>query len=84
MSTKEIIQEIFALPENQQWQVVMNVLHQLQEQRTEKELASSGDLMSMEAFQERLAKAEQDIAEGRVFTSQEVRDRVKTWHAERF
>jgi hypothetical protein len=79
MSTTEIIRQIFALPENQQWQVVLGVLHKLQDQQAEAGLASPGEPMSLETFKQRLAKAERDIVAGRVYTTDEVRKRLNTW-----
>ena len=79
MSTREIIEQIAALPENEQWQVVLGVLNQLKGQHLDTGFASPGEPMSMEAFSQRLAKAAQDIEAGRIFTSDEVRKRLDTW-----
>lgn len=79
MSTREIIDQIISLPENQQWQVVLGVLNRLQGQHADTGFASPGEPMSLEAFKQRLAKAEQDIPTGRVYTSEEVRKRLDTW-----
>jgi len=76
MQAKTLIEQVQALPEAEQWEVVMAVLSQLQAQAAPQ---SPGDPMSMEAFQQRIAQAEADIEAGRVYGSDEVRKRVRGW-----
>ncbi|MEL6673793.1 MAG: hypothetical protein AAFR61_16425 [Bacteroidota bacterium] len=76
MSTKEIIQHIFSLPKKQQWEVVKEVLEQLQAETSETNLAGSGEAMSMEAFKERIKKAESDLD---LLSTEEVRQRLASW-----
>ena len=75
MSAADILKLVYNLPENQQWQIVMKVLQKLQQQS----LAEPGEPMSLETFKKRIAKADQDILEGKTFSTEEVRNRVKKW-----
>ena len=76
MQAKTLIEQVQALPEAQQWEVVMAVLSQLQAQTAPQ---SPGDPMSMEDFQQRIAQAEADVEAGRVYSRDEVRKRVRGW-----
>lgn len=76
MQAKTLIEQVRALPEAEQWEVVMAVLSQLQTQTAPQ---SPGEPMSMETFQQRIAQAEADIEAGRVYNSDEVRKRVQGW-----
>jgi parvulin-like peptidyl-prolyl isomerase len=76
MQAKILIEQVQALPEAQQWEVVMAVLNQLQAPKTPQ---SPGDPMSMKDFQQRIAQAEADVEAGRVYSSDEMRKRVKGW-----
>ena len=79
MSTADIVKLIYKLPENQQWKVVMDVLQKLQQQNNDGKLAEPGTPMSMEVFKQRISKAEKDVLEGNVLSTQEVRNRLKAW-----
>jgi hypothetical protein len=83
MQAKSLIEQIQALPEAEQWEVVMAILNQLP--ATSYQLQSPtipqspGEPMSMEVFQQRMAQAEADIVAGRMYSSDEVRKRVRGW-----
>ena len=76
MQAKHLIEQVQALPEAEQWEVVMAILSQLKAQTAPQ---SPGDPMSMEAFQQRIAQAEADIEAGRVYNRDEVRKRMREW-----
>ena len=76
MQTETLIEQVQALPEADQWKIVMALLQQLQDKQPPPHL---GEPMSMEAFQQRIAQAEADVEAGRVFSSQEVRNQVRKW-----
>lgn len=79
MSTTEIIKHIFALPQSQQWKVVLGVRQKLQTENTGEDMSMPGESMSMEIFQQRISMAEKDIVDGRVFSTEEVRRRLNSW-----